>query len=286
MYTAMAVVALTLGVTSGNLTPNPVWLDDYGVAQAQVAKAGKPMVVFVGAGKDGHTAAVREGAFDPAIAKLLSSKFVCLYVDTNTASGRKLADAFQIKNVGVVISNKSGLSQVFSSPVAIPRSDLERALVVYAEEQGVQKTDTVVPAGGPVYGGRVIQVGGAAPAGGPGYMGGWGMGGSGWGMGGGGGKGGCCGFGGGYGKGFGGGCFGKGQAAPVVLQAPPAKAPVVKKKEMKMEMKKVDAKLAPGPVMVAQPMGYGGCFKGGFGGCCGFGGGKGWGGGYYRGGCK
>ena len=89
MYTAMALVALTMG----NLTPSPAWLDDYRAAQAKVTVAGKPMAVFVGTGKDGYQAAVRDG-FDPAVSKLLAEKFVCLYVDSSTPKGKALAAAF------------------------------------------------------------------------------------------------------------------------------------------------------------------------------------------------
>ncbi len=115
MYTAMAIVALTMGMTSGKLSPTPTWLNDYQLAQAKVAQIGKPMVVFIGSGQNGFQAAVREGTFDPAITKLLSSKFVCVYADTSKSEGRKLANALEIKNVGVVISDRAGTSQAFSA---------------------------------------------------------------------------------------------------------------------------------------------------------------------------
>src|ERR671930_112023 len=35
MYTAMAVVALTLSLTSGKVSPAPAWLDDYQVAKGR-----------------------------------------------------------------------------------------------------------------------------------------------------------------------------------------------------------------------------------------------------------
>lgn len=288
MYTAMAVVTLTMGLASGNVSQNPTWLKDYQLAQAQVSLAGKPMVVFVGSGATGYTAAVREGTFDPAVSKLLSNKFVCLYVDTTTTSGRKLADAFGIKNVGVVISDRSGNKQAFNASAALASAELEKTLVMYADEPATKPVE-VVPAGGPVpMGGGVMQVGHTT--------GGYGYGGYGYG-------GGCCGkggYGGGCGGGYGygggccgwGGCCGKGGygygAHPVVTTAPqPAPA--------KVEMKKMEAApaKAPAPVMAAPAMGYGYGYGGGCcgwgGGCCGKGGygyGGGCGGGYgYGGGC-
>jgi hypothetical protein len=241
MYTAMAVVALTLSVTSGNISPAPTWLDDYQVAQARVADAGKPMVVVIGSGQAGWQDAVRGGGFDPAVAKLLADKFVCLYADTATAKGRQLANALQVRQ-GVVISDKSGRNQAFNASGTVSRTELMSALVRYADQPEIVRTEiqttttqpgtvTTVPSGtvAPVPAGTVIQTGPMGP-GGPVYMSqpmgapvmaapmaggcgqpGYAMGGyasGGYGMGGGcgmGGRGGCCGMGGGmFGGKFGG----------------------------------------------------------------------------------
>ena len=124
MSTTMAVIALT-GVMGGNVS-GPVWLDDYRVAQARVTATGKPMVVFVGTGKAGWESVVREGGFESALTTLLSDKFVCLYVDANTSSGRSLADEFQVGTRGLIISDKSGRTQAYSAsgtlPAAVPRA--------------------------------------------------------------------------------------------------------------------------------------------------------------------
>lgn len=145
MYTALAIAALSMGVTSGKLAPTPVWENDYRAAMARVNEAGKPMVLIVGAGKSGMESVVNEGSFDASVTKLLASKFVCVYIDTNTTSGKALAEALQIKT-GVVISDKTGQTQAFSSAVALPRAMLESTLVKYAEAdpKDVKKTETVV----------------------------------------------------------------------------------------------------------------------------------------------
>jgi hypothetical protein len=171
MYTAMAMVALTLG----NLTTNPTWLDDYSAAQAKVTVAGKPMAVFVGSGKAGWEAAVREG-FDPAVSKLLAEKFVCLYVDASTAKGKKVADAFQVGDRGVVLSDRTGKTQAYSAAGTVSRAELTRALVAYADVEVAQKTDapksdakatTTGTAGttGTTTGGAVMTAPGAMPGG-------------------------------------------------------------------------------------------------------------------------
>ena len=146
MYTAMAVVALTLSVTSGNIPATPTWLDDYQVARARVADAGKPMVVVISSGQAGWQDVVRDRGFDPAVTKLLADKFVCLYADTTTAKGRLLANALQVRQ-GVVISDKSGRSQAFSASGTVSRTDLMSALVRYSDDREVIRTEIQTTAG-------------------------------------------------------------------------------------------------------------------------------------------
>jgi hypothetical protein len=226
MYTAMAVVALTLSVTSGKISPTPAWLDDYQVARARVADAGKPMAIVIGSGQAGWQTVVRDGGFDPTVAQLLADKFVCLYADTTTAKGRQLSDALQVRQ-GVVISDKTGRSQAFSASGTMSRADLASALARYADQTEVVRTEVQTTTTGPAPvtaapGGVVVQPGMAVPPapvmpGAPagaccpptgGYaMGAGGCCGGGYSMGGcgKGGHGGCCGlFGGGWGGGMGG----------------------------------------------------------------------------------
>jgi hypothetical protein len=101
--------------------------------------------VFVGSGKAGFTSVVREGAFSPEVSRLLSQKFVCLYVDTTKASGRTLADAFQL-NKGVIISDRTGQSQAFSLAGDVSSAELSKTLVAYADAdpKDVKKTETKV----------------------------------------------------------------------------------------------------------------------------------------------
>jgi hypothetical protein len=269
MYTTMAFVALTMG----NLSGTPTWQHDYRAATQQVSVAGKPMVVFIG--QAGPQSVVREGTFSPELTKLLSKSFVCVYVDTSKAEGQSLAKAFRVNN-GVVISDRTGSSQVFSLAGQIAAADLSTKLLAYADAdpKDVKKTDSVVTdpkavAPPPAAGGPVPPPPGMMMAPPPGYMGGYGApgcGGQGYG-------GGCCnkgGYGGGYGGGccFFGGCCNKGYAAA------PCGGPVM---------------AGPPPAPCGAPVMAGGCCnKGGYsGGCCFFGGccNKGGYGGGYAGGC-
>ena len=146
MYTAMAMVALTAGMTSGKLTPNPVWLEDYGAAQTRVTEAHKPMIVFVANGKAGWETVLRDGTLSPIATKLLAENFVCVYANTNTSAGRNLADVLQVGNKGLVISDKSGSTQAYSLAGDLTGNELVRALETYADAdpKDVKKTETIV----------------------------------------------------------------------------------------------------------------------------------------------
>jgi hypothetical protein len=228
MHTAMALAALTLSAATGNVSGTPAWLDDYQVARARVADVGKPLVVVIGRGEAGWRDVVRDG-LDPAVTKVLADKFVCLYADTTTAKGQQLAAALRVRQ-GVVISDRTGKSQAFNASGTVSRSDLMTALVRYADQPEVTRTEfqttttttsvpqgtvqggTVVqpaPAGGTVIsGGTVVQPGMPMQPGAPVYtgpvgapvMGGYGAGGA------------CCGGGGGYAMGGGACCGGGGYA--------------------------------------------------------------------------
>jgi hypothetical protein len=143
MYTAMAFAALTVGLTSGKVSPNPTWLNDYKVAQLRVTEAGKPMVVVVGSGAEGWASVVRDGTPGQVVTKLLTDKFVCVYADTNTSAGRALAGALDISGQGLVISDKSGNYQAYSRTGDLTKSELIKALETYADAKEVTRTETV-----------------------------------------------------------------------------------------------------------------------------------------------
>jgi hypothetical protein len=143
MYTAIALVALTVGVTSGKVAPNPAWLGDYKAAQIRVIETGKPMAVFVASGKDGWNSVARDGITGPALARLLSEKFVCGYADTNTSAGRSLATALDNSGSGLVISDRSRNYQAYSRTGILNRDELIKALEAYADAKEVTRTETV-----------------------------------------------------------------------------------------------------------------------------------------------
>ena len=139
MNVMMVVLALTAGLTTTKDSA-PQWLNDYRAAQLRVAEVGKPMAVFIGSGKSGWDGVVREGSLDRAASKLLAERFVCLYIDTDTATGRSLAGAFDVAGRGLVISDATGSAQAYSHVGDLPEAELVKALGKYAEADQVART--------------------------------------------------------------------------------------------------------------------------------------------------
>lgn len=145
MHTIMALAAMVAGLSATNVPSAPSWLDDYGAALKAVSAANKPMAVFVGGGKDGWQKVVRDGGVDPTTTRLLAQKFVCVYVDTETANGRSLASAFQVGSHGLIISDKTGAAQAFSLSGTLTRQELRETIAKYsAPADGKVATESVV----------------------------------------------------------------------------------------------------------------------------------------------
>jgi hypothetical protein len=148
-FTMMAAAALAAGISPATLSPEPAWLNDYTLAKARVASVHKPMAVFVSNGADGWGKVVRDG-LDPELKRTLATKFVCLYVDTDTAAGHSLAGAFEVRR-GLVISDRAGTTQAYSLSGDLTKDELSRTLAKYAEpDRDVRSTESVVRDAPPV----------------------------------------------------------------------------------------------------------------------------------------
>jgi hypothetical protein len=142
MFTAIAIVALTFGATTANLSLNPVWQDDYAQALRRVGVVHKPLAVFVGSAKSGWGDVVRDGT-DAAVNRLLAQKFVCVFIDTDSASGKAMATQFEVASRGLIISDKTASSQAYSLSGTLTRAELVQTLEKYSDKD-VKATETVV----------------------------------------------------------------------------------------------------------------------------------------------
>jgi hypothetical protein len=115
----------------------------------------KPIVVVVGSGEGGWNKVAKDGKLSSNALNLLRDKYVCVYADTQTASGRQLLQAFGLAgSTGLVISDRSGLLQAFSHEGDLPADDLTRYLTKFSDPSHlVQTTEShAKPAPAPVYG--------------------------------------------------------------------------------------------------------------------------------------
>lgn len=132
LWAAMAVAGMTPSTTG------TTWQTDYSVAARIAAESKKPMAVFIGHGKTGHTSLVTDGLGE-AETKALSTSYVCLYIDADTDAGKKLATTFEI-NEGIVISDRTGGLQAVRHEGTVSKSELNDYLTRYAEPTRVVTT--------------------------------------------------------------------------------------------------------------------------------------------------
>jgi hypothetical protein len=112
MNTSM-LIALAGALMAGS-SLEPSWQTDYFQAQKDAAALKRPMAVLFGTGPDGWTKVIRMETPSAEVRKLLSENFVCVYVDTKTVAGKRLARDFDLSgSIGLVISSRGGATQAF-----------------------------------------------------------------------------------------------------------------------------------------------------------------------------
>ena len=154
--TTLTVLALAAGLDLGVSPANPKWQADYAQAMTRATEDRKPMAVFIGHGADTLKRMVTDGAISADAAKLLTASYVCLYLNTDTPTGKELASRFEM-NEGLVISSPGGSVQAYRYVGSVPGTTLTQELTHYATAGQPSTTvsagavptrpTTVVPAG-------------------------------------------------------------------------------------------------------------------------------------------
>ena len=99
----------TLALLASGATTTPSWKTDYTQALQIATAEQKPVVVFIGKGETGYTKLLG-GSIPSDASQLLAKNYICVYVNTDTAAGQKLAGKFDISK-GLIISGKGGDTQ-------------------------------------------------------------------------------------------------------------------------------------------------------------------------------
>src|SRR5262249_34675085 len=143
MYTSYALLSL-----AGMLTniSQPSWESDYRLARQICERTQKPIAVFIGSGSVGWRQLTREGQFDADIQRRLNERFVRVYVDVSTPSGRQMADSLGVSDSnGLVISDRTGGYMAFRHSGDLPAKDVAKCLTRYSDAEHVVRTTETDP---------------------------------------------------------------------------------------------------------------------------------------------
>jgi hypothetical protein len=157
MYTSVVLLALSAWTSPAVTIPvAPSWRSNYTVALKEGQSSKRPLAIFVGSGPAGWDTVSKEGGLDQEAQQLLSTRYVCVYIDTSREGGRRLADQFEMTNGrGLVIGDATGEKQAFWHAGKLSNENLAHYLRKYADpDRVIAKTETLAraePAAEPAY---------------------------------------------------------------------------------------------------------------------------------------
>ena len=156
MNTSIVGVALAAILTPAHATLAPAWQHDYGTAREVGSREHNPLVVVIGSGQTPWANLARVSEQDESINQTLRSNYVCLFVDTDTTQGQRLARSFEMSGPGVVISDRTGQFQAYRKAGEVPATELARELTNHTDDAYVARklappAQPVAPVAQPVY---------------------------------------------------------------------------------------------------------------------------------------
>ena len=142
MTTMFSLIAFSAYVATFPVTPS--WHSDYPAALAQGARENKPLAVFLAPGPGAWEKVITGGTLSPDAHQLLSTKYVPVYLNTETPGGKRLASSFELPGgVGLVLSDREGLRQSYWHEGTLEGQELTSALERHADPEGpVRRTET------------------------------------------------------------------------------------------------------------------------------------------------
>lgn len=128
LSTTFAAVVLSAALAEAPSVP--AWESNYARASETAVAQRKPLAVFIGRGEGGYSRLVG-GNMPTEAGRLLSANYVALYVNTDTAEGKRLATAFGVDE-GLVISSRCGNLQALKHGGAVQGVELAGYLTKYS----------------------------------------------------------------------------------------------------------------------------------------------------------
>jgi hypothetical protein len=147
MYTSIMLVALSgLAASPVREATDSPWLTDYMTAYEKGQSEKKPLVLVFGKGADGAGLICKEGKLDKEAEDLLRSKYVCLYIDIDSQSGKPIAEGFKVASApSLMLTDHSQHAIAVRHSGTVSQSDLVNGLKKYAEPgRTVRGTDTTL----------------------------------------------------------------------------------------------------------------------------------------------
>jgi hypothetical protein len=144
MYTSLLLaVVMGPGAAPHAVAPEaPTWQKDYVAARKKGRQENRALAVFIGSGSQGPEKVCVESKLTPAVRKLLADSYVCVFVDTSEARGKRLSEEFDLAR-GLVLSTRDGESQAFRQNGRISSADLELTLKRFANGYRNSRTETL-----------------------------------------------------------------------------------------------------------------------------------------------
>lgn len=127
--TTFAAVVLSAALAN-EATVAPAWESNYARATETAIAQRKPLAVFIGRGEAGF-AKVVGGDMPTEAGRLLASNYVAVYLNTDTAEGKRLATAFGVTE-GLVLSCRGCQVQALKYGGAVPAVELAGYLTKYS----------------------------------------------------------------------------------------------------------------------------------------------------------
>lgn len=144
MYTSIVLVALAGSSFTAAIPESSLeFRTDYVAARKVGRSDRKPLAVFIGNGSKGWEQRTTEGQLSRESQKLLQDHYVCVYIDTATEEGKRLARDFEMES-GLVLSDGAGENQAFRHSGKLSNGDLERQLKKFSDPERVaSRTETL-----------------------------------------------------------------------------------------------------------------------------------------------
>jgi hypothetical protein len=145
MYSSLTIIALGTWLSLASESIEPTWMNSYTEGLREAKSLERPLVVVIGAGRQGWHQVSTDGELDAVVQRILARQYVCVYLDTEKRADRRLAAAFEIpKGPGIVISAASGTLQAFRHHGELENSELAEYLRRYADPDiTVETTETL-----------------------------------------------------------------------------------------------------------------------------------------------